>query len=91
MEETNLTINSALLIELLRLSKPFEDKNLHHNSGAENHINAKFVHSLTLLLHSKNEDFDIDVFRSRIADPKPFACEEEAKEILLGIIKPYDY
>ena len=87
MKETNLTINSDLLIELLRLSKPFEDKNLHHNSSAENHINAKFVNSLALLLHSKNEDFDIDLFMSRIADPKPFAYEEAVKEILLGIIK----
>ncbi len=87
MKDINLTINSDLLIELLRLSKPFEDKNLEQNSSAENHINARFVHSLTKLLKSKNENFDIDLFLNRIADSKPFAYEEAVKDILLEIIK----
>ena len=80
----NLTINQDLLIELLKLSKPFESKE--NYSNAEHHANSKFVHSLAYLLYSKNENFDIDLFIDKIKNGSS-AYEDEMKEMLLTIIK----
>ena len=83
MKNENITINGDLLIELLKLSKPFETKD--HNCGPQ--VNGQFVHSLANLLQSKNEDFDSSLFINKVANKSNSAYEDEMKEVLLKIIK----
>lgn len=82
MKNKNLNIDCDLLIELLKLSRPFEAKD--HNCGSQ--INGKFVHLFADLLQSQNDNFDSSLFIHKVANKSNSAYEEETKEILLSII-----
>jgi|11BtaG_2_1085332.scaffolds.fasta_scaffold09215_3 hypothetical protein len=77
----NLTINQDLLIELLKLG--IENTQGSWSQGIK--VNGGFIESLAVLLNSKNEDFNMDLFMDKIRNGSS-AYEDEMKETLNSIL-----
>ena len=77
----NLTINQDLLIELLKLG--IENTQGSWSQGIK--VNGGFVEALAILLKSKNEDFNMDLFMDKIRNGSS-AYEDEIKETLNSIL-----
>ena len=95
----NLTINQDLLIELLKLGMEYTKPNQppiesyhslssYMSQGVK--VNGGFIQSLAILLKSKNEDFNIDLFRDKIFNGSS-AYEDKMKETLLSILAQHNH